>query len=55
MRRFPTEPRKSDYPHWMLLGSVDQLIDKHALLVDVRGWFHRTFECFTPSNVSGGN
>jgi hypothetical protein len=31
--------------------SVDQRIEKHAMLIDVRGWFHRTFECYTPSNV----
>jgi hypothetical protein len=31
--------------------SVMQRIERHALLVEVRGWFHRTFECLTPPHV----
>lgn len=31
--------------------SVDQRLEKHALLAAVRRWPHRAYECFTPSHV----
>ncbi|MEU6074102.1 hypothetical protein [Micromonospora sp. NPDC047074] len=31
--------------------SVDQRLERHALLVTVSGWFHRTFTCYTPRDV----
>ena len=39
------------WPYRVIDRSVDQRIEKHALLVEVREWFHRTFECLTPPHV----
>jgi hypothetical protein len=36
------------WPYRVIDRSVEQRIERHALLVEVRGWFHRTFECSTP-------
>jgi hypothetical protein len=32
--------------------SVDQRLERHALLVEVRGWYHRTFTCDTPPGIA---
>lgn len=39
------------WPHRVIDRSVEQRIERHSLLVEVRGWFHQTFECVTPSHV----
>ncbi|GIE85567.1 hypothetical protein Are01nite_20470 [Actinoplanes regularis] len=39
------------WPYRVIDRTIDQRIERHALLVEVRGWFHRTFECTTPSYV----
>ncbi|MEV0397161.1 hypothetical protein [Polymorphospora rubra] len=39
------------WPYRIIDRSVDQRLEKHALLVAVRFWPHRTFTCFTPPEV----
>jgi hypothetical protein len=39
------------WPYRVIDRTVDQRIERHALLVEVRGWHHRTFECNTPPHV----
>lgn len=39
------------WPFRVIDRSVDQRLERHALAVEVRGWFHRTFECRTPPLV----
>ncbi|GIH08322.1 hypothetical protein Rhe02_63890 [Rhizocola hellebori] len=46
-----TAMRPGYWPDRIIDRSVNQRIEKHALLVEVRGWFHRTFQCATPSHV----
>jgi hypothetical protein len=46
-----TAMQPGQWPYRVIDRTVDQRIERHALLADVRGWFHRTFECSTPSGV----
>ncbi len=39
------------WPYRVIDRSVEQRIERHALLVSMLGRFHRTFECHTPANV----
>lgn len=39
------------WPYRTIDRSVDQRLERHALIAEVHGWFHRTFECLTPSGV----
>ncbi|MEV0730319.1 hypothetical protein [Polymorphospora sp. NPDC050346] len=39
------------WPYRIIDRSVDQRLEKHALLVAVRSWPHRTFTCSTPPEV----
>lgn len=39
------------WPYRVIDRTVDQRIERHALLVEIGGWFHRTFECSTPPRV----
>lgn len=39
------------WPYRVIDRSVTQRLERHALLVEVRGWFHRSFECLTPPHV----
>lgn len=43
-------PGQWDYR--VIVRSVDQRIECHALLVEVRGWYHRTFSCDTPRGIA---
>jgi hypothetical protein len=36
------------WPARIIDRTVDQRLEKHALLAAVRGWPHRAYECFTP-------
>ncbi|WP_124822920.1 hypothetical protein [Micromonospora ureilytica] len=40
-----------NWPHRVIDRSMDQRLEKHALLVAVRSWPHRTFTCFTPTGI----
>jgi hypothetical protein len=40
------------WPPRVIDRSVDQRLEKHALLVSVRHWPHRTFTCVTPTGVA---
>jgi hypothetical protein len=40
------------WPYRVIDRSIDQRIEKHALLVEVRDWWHRTYTCSTPPHVS---
>jgi hypothetical protein len=39
------------WPHRVIDHSIEQRLEKHALLVEVRDWHHRVFECWCPSEV----
>jgi hypothetical protein len=39
------------WPCRVIDRTVDQRIERHALLAEVSEWFHRTFECSTPTGV----
>ena len=39
------------WPSRVIDRSVDQRLEKHALLAAVRRWPHRAYECFTPTDV----
>jgi len=39
------------WPSRIIDRSVDQRLEKHALLAAVRRWPHRAYECFTPTDV----
>ncbi|GAA1555821.1 hypothetical protein GCM10009827_090770 [Dactylosporangium maewongense] len=40
------------WPFRVIDRSVEQRIEKHALLVEVKGWPHRTYTCRTPPRVA---
>ena len=40
------------WPSRILDRSVDQRLEKHAMLAAVRRWPHRAYECFTPTGES---
>jgi hypothetical protein len=46
-----TAMEPGQWPYRVIDRTVDQRIERHALLAEVAGWFHRTFECSTPSGV----
>ncbi|GGN36333.1 hypothetical protein FHR83_006351 [Actinoplanes campanulatus] len=39
------------WPFRVIDRSVDQRLERHALMAEIHGWFHRTFECRTPAHV----
>lgn len=39
------------WPARIIERTVDQRLEKHALLAAVRWWPHRAYECFTPTGV----
>jgi hypothetical protein len=41
-----------EWPYRVMDRSIDQRIEKHALLAEVQDWPHRTFKCTTPDGVS---
>ncbi|MEV4133211.1 hypothetical protein AB0J72_13710 [Dactylosporangium sp. NPDC049742] len=41
-----------EWPYRVIDRSVDQRIEKHALLAEVRQWPHRTYTCRTPPHVA---
>ncbi|MBL7252895.1 hypothetical protein [Paractinoplanes lichenicola] len=39
------------WPSRVVDRSLEQRLERHAMLYEVHEWYHQPFECFTPSNV----